>query len=270
VVYTPNPGFNGTDSFQFTVTNPTAKLTSDPRTITLEQPPVNTGAVRLIAPPNTTTQVLVVAPQPGFNTSNGKNTILISETNTSSDPTQNNIQVTVNGRLDLIQPLASSITQIEVLGGKGGNTITVSPNVDSMIPVTLIGGHGKFHKNVLQAGDGDTALQSWFGKSVLVGGQGANELIGREGRIKFRPSTATDQIFAGMPNGFKQVGRRIPPGGTFFAVNKHGKLVPIPTPPVTPDFQDATPPHAARRAAMGGHHHHTTPKHGHGSSKKKT
>jgi cyclophilin family peptidyl-prolyl cis-trans isomerase len=259
LVYTPNPGQQGSDTFQYAVTNngpPAPGLASQPAAVTvnLVQNPVNTNAVRLISPLNSSTTVLVVTPPPGDNTSNGKNTIMISETNVSSDMSQNRIQVFVNGRLDINQPLASDITQIEVYGAKGGNTVTVSPNVDSTIPVTLIGGHGKFHKNVLQAGAGQTAEQSWFGKSALLGGMGTNELIGRAGRIKFVPTTATDQIFAGIPNTFKDVGRRFPPGGTFYKLGKHGRVIPIPAPPVTPDFQDATPPHAARRAAMAEHH----------------
>jgi cyclophilin family peptidyl-prolyl cis-trans isomerase len=273
LVYTPNPGQQGSDTFQYTVTNngpPAPGLASQPAAVTvnLVQNPVNTNAVRIIStplPPNTTTTVLVVSPPPGDHTSNGKNTIMISETNTSSDMSQNKIQVFVNGQLDINQPLASDITQIEVFGGKQGNTITVSPNVDSTIPVTIIGGHGKLHKNVLQAGAGPTAEQSWFGKSVLLGGMGTNELIGRGGRIRFVPTTATDQIFAGMPDTFKQIGRRFPPDGTFYKLGKHGKLIRIPTPPVTPNFQDATLPHAARTAAMAAHQKTT----GHTSHKKK-
>src|SRR5262249_24105078 len=40
LVYTPNANFRGDDNFQFTVTNSGAKLTSDPRTITLSTMPL--------------------------------------------------------------------------------------------------------------------------------------------------------------------------------------------------------------------------------------
>ena len=40
--YTPNAGYQGDDSFLFTVTNPTAKLTSDPRTVKLTTTAVQT------------------------------------------------------------------------------------------------------------------------------------------------------------------------------------------------------------------------------------
>ena len=62
----------------------------------------------------------------------------------------------VNGQLDINQPQDANITEIEVYGGKASNTITVAPTVDPNILVTLIGGHGKNHDNVLQAGAGPT------------------------------------------------------------------------------------------------------------------
>ena len=106
----------------------------------------------------------------------------------------------------------------------------------------MIGGHGKNHDNVLQAGAGPTLVQAWFGKkNALVAGTGENALIARQGNVKFHPTTATIQIFAGMPHNFERVGRRTPPSGTFFELNKKGKLVAVPTAPITPDFQDAVP-----------------------------
>ena len=242
VVYTPTPNTSGSDSFQYTVTTvgpPAPGLTSQPATVTvnLVQNPVNTGAVRLIG------TVLVVTPPPGDFTSKAKNTIVIKETTTNADQTMNTIQVFVNGQLDINQPQDANVTEIEVMGGKASNSITVDPSVDPAISVTLIGGHGKNHDNVLQAGAGPTLEQAWFGKkNGLVGGTGTNELIARTGKVKFRPTATTDVIFAGMPHNFERVGRRVPPSGTFFKLNKHGKLVAVPTAPIMPDFQDATLP----------------------------
>jgi cyclophilin family peptidyl-prolyl cis-trans isomerase len=242
VTYTPTPGTTGPDSFQYTVSTvgpPAPGLTSQPATVTvnLVQNPINTGAVRVIG------TVLVVQPPPGDFTTKAKNAILIQETTTNADQSMNTIQVFVNGQLDINQPQDANITEIEVMGGKASNTITISPTVDSNINVSLIGGHGKDHVNVLQAGAGPTIEQAWFGKKkTLIGGTGENALIARAGRVKFRPTDATDQIFAGMPHNFERVGRRVPPTGTFFERTKHGKLVAIPTPPITPNYQDATVP----------------------------
>jgi hypothetical protein len=242
LVYTPTLGASGTDNFQYTVSNvgpPAPGLVSPAATVTinLEKPPINTGALRLIG------TVLVVTPLPG-DTANGKNTIEISEQANATDPTQDKIQVFVNGNLDLNQPLVSNVTQIVAYGSKASDTITVDQGVDPTIPVTLDGGHGRRHRiNVLQAGAGATVEHGWFGKNTLIAGSGTDQLIGRAGHVKFRPTTSTDVIFAGMPHNLERPGRRVPPGGTFFKLNKKGKVVPIPTRPITPDFQDARVPH---------------------------
>jgi cyclophilin family peptidyl-prolyl cis-trans isomerase len=241
VVYTPNPGAAGPDRFTYTVTTvgpPAPGLTSSPAAVTvnLVQNPIKTGAVRLIG------TVLVVTPPPGTFTTKASNTIKIQETTNNPDPTMNTIQVFVNGQLDVNQPQDANVTEIEVYGAKGSNQVTVSPTVNSSIPVTLIGGHGPNHVNVLQAGAGPTLVQAWFGKKkVLQAGTGENALIARRGNVTFHATTATLEIFAGMPNNFARVGRRIPPSGTFFKLNKKGKLVAVPTAPITPNFQDATP-----------------------------
>jgi cyclophilin family peptidyl-prolyl cis-trans isomerase len=241
VVYTPTPNASGSDTFQYTVTNvgpPAPGLASQPATVTvnLVQNPVNTHAVRVIG------SVLVVTPPPGDFTSKDKNTILVTQTTTNPDPTMNNIQVFVNGQLDINQPQDANITEIVVYGGKASNSITVDKNVDPAILVSLIGGHGNRHANAIQAGAGPTLVQSWFGKkNVLAAGTGDNALIARQGNVKFHPTSATIQIFAGMPHNFQRIGRRTPPSGTFFALNKKGKLVAVPTPPLTPIFQDAVP-----------------------------
>jgi cyclophilin family peptidyl-prolyl cis-trans isomerase len=243
VVYTPTPGKSGTDSFQYTVTTagpPAPGLTSQPATVTvnLVQNPTATGAVRLFT--TVSGNVLVVTPPPGDNTTKDQNTILIQESTTNSTST---IQVFVNGQLDVTQPQVATLSGIEVYGGKAGNKITVDPSVDPTIPVTLIGGHSRAHNNVIQAGAGPTLVQAWFGKKiVLAGGSGENALIARQGKLKFRATTATDEIFAGMPHNFERIGRRIPPSGTFYKLDRHGKLVAIPTAPITPDLQDAIIP----------------------------
>ncbi len=246
VVYTPTVGQSGSDSFQYTVTTagpPSPGLASQAATVTvnLVQNPINTQAVRLIG------TVLVVAPPPGDFTSKAVNNILIKETTTNADESMNTIQVFVNGQLDINQPQDANVNEIEVYGGKASNTITIDPSVDPAIAVTLLGGHGKNHVNVLQAGAGPTLEQAWFGrKKTLIAGDGENALIARAGNVKFQPTAATIQIFAGMPQNFERIGRKAPPKGTFFALNKNGKLVKVPTAPITPDFQDATPPHPKR------------------------
>ncbi len=242
VVYTPTPNASGSDTFQYTVTTvgpPAPGLVSQAATVTvnLVQNPINTQAVRVIG------TVLVVTPPPGDNTTKAKNTILVQETTSNADPSMNTIQVFVNGLLDINQPQDANVSEIEVFGGKASNTITISPTVDPDILVSLIGGHGKNHANVLQAGAGPTLEQAWFGKkNTLIGGSGQNALIARTGKVKFRPTDTTDEIFAGMPHTFERVGRRTPPSGTFFQENRHGKLVAIPTAPITADYQDATVP----------------------------
>jgi cyclophilin family peptidyl-prolyl cis-trans isomerase len=256
--YTPLPGASGTDTFQYMVTTsgaPNPGLASQPATVTVSivESPIDTHAVRLVG------TVLVVTPPPGDFTSTGKNVIRLSQTNDRADITQDRIQVFINGQLDQMMPADANVTQIVVYGGKQGNTITVDPGLDSTIPVTLIGGHGPRHTNIIQAGTGPTVEQSWFGKSKLIAGSGVNGLIGRASPIKFRPTTATDVIFAGMPHNFERTGRRIPPGGTFYKLGKHGRIVPIPTPPVKADFQDATPPGGT--STTTGHHHKTTKHH---------
>ncbi len=252
LVYTPNVGATGTDSFTYNVTSvgpPFPGLVSQTATVTinLNNPAVNTGAVRVITNPSLGDSVLTVTPPPGA--PNGKNNVLITETQNPLDPTQNKILVIVNGHADINQPLASSITSIVGFGGKASNTITVDPSVDPLIGVTIDGGHGRHAVNVLQGGDGTTVEHGWFGrKNTLIGGTGTNILIGRAGKVKFQPSSSTSVIFAGVPKGTilqghhdqTQANNRLkPPGGTFYRVNSKGRLVAIPTPRLTADLQDA-------------------------------
>ena len=73
----------------------------------------------------------------------------------------------------------------------------------------------------------------------MIGGTGPNQLIGRAGQVKFKPSTATDLIFAGTPG--RATGLRTaktPPSGTFY-VYKKGRLIPVPL------SRDLSAPHDA-------------------------
>jgi cyclophilin family peptidyl-prolyl cis-trans isomerase len=220
LIYTPAPNFTGFDKFQYTVTasgGGQTTLTSLPATVTLDVVNANTNAVRVIG------DVLVVTPVPQTNRK-AKNTIVVSENDTvnSSGPV---LQVSVNGVVDQTQPLSANIDRIVVFGSKASDSITIDPSV-TVPAVTLDGGHGG--KNVLNAGSTPTREHGWFGRNTLVGGTDANELVGRAGHVKFRPTSTTDEIFAGVPKRRKE-GHIQAPGGTFYKfVNGH--IVAIPTP----------------------------------------
>jgi hypothetical protein len=217
LVYTPSPIFTGTDKFQFTVTDvgvPIPNLTSDPSTITILAE--STGAVRTIG------NVLVVTPP--VTDAAKANTILVKQVNNATDPTPDMVQVVYNGIIDRNnQPLVSNVDRIVVYETKANDTVTIDPSVDSTIPVTLNGGHGGH--NTLQAGAGPTREHGWFGHNTLIGGTGTNELIGRAGHVKFKPSSATDVIFAGTARPNFRNGHIRPPGGTFYKF-VNGKLIP--------------------------------------------
>jgi cyclophilin family peptidyl-prolyl cis-trans isomerase len=236
-VYTPTAFAQGTDTFQYqvsTVGDPNPGLTSPAATVTINliQTPINTGAVRQVG------NVLVVTPRPGA--PKGKNTIYIGETNNTTDSTQDLLYTFVNGQLDTLQPLASDISSIQIYGSKAGDYITVDPSVDPAITVTASGGGGSLkHHNIIQAGAGPTIENAWFGKNTLIGGTGQNALYARAGKVKFRPTTATDVVFAGASNGVGQDGKVNPPSGTFFRLNRRGKLVAVPTPKIRADRQDS-------------------------------
>jgi cyclophilin family peptidyl-prolyl cis-trans isomerase len=212
LTYTPAASFTGTDTFKYTVTNTggtPSPLVGNTQTVTLNVTPnvtppvtpVNTGTVRVIG------TVLVVTPRP--RTDGGTNTIIINQANAPGSPANDKLVVSINGQYDVLQPLVSSIDRVVVYGSKANDNITVLPTVDPTLRVTLDGGHGG--KNFLQAGAGPTRLHGWFGKTTLTGGTGANQLVGRKGHVFFRPTSATNQIFA---------------SGTFFRF-VNGKIVPI-------------------------------------------
>ena len=91
------------------------------------------------------------------------------------------------------------------------------------VPTTLNGGTGG-GKNILKGGGGPTLENGWFGYNLLVGGVGTNELIGRKGRVRFQPSTATRLAYLGNANPAKSGRRPTPPGGTYYRFVK-GRLV---------------------------------------------
>jgi cyclophilin family peptidyl-prolyl cis-trans isomerase len=222
--YTPKPGFSGTDTFQYQVTatgpeSTPATITSNPGTVTINVAPVlpvNTGAVRVVG----TVLIVTPLPQVGKHKKNTIDVIQVPSTSTSAVPV---IEVFVNGQLDQTEPAVSSIDDIIVFGSKASDKITIDPSVQ--IPSVIDGGHGG--RNVLKGGSTETLEHGWFGQNVLIGGTGPNQLIGRAGNVKFKPSTATDLIFAGQPKPRTPLLNPTPPGGTFY-VYKKGRLIPVP------------------------------------------
>ena len=125
--------------------------------------------------------------------------------------------------------MASSITRIVAFGAKANDNIFVDPQVDPSIAVTLDGGHG-LGKNVLTAGAGPTREHGWFGQNTLIGGTGQNQLVGRAGHVKFKPTTTTTEILLRACRGLASTsivtGTRssnmhyTPPGGQFFQIRE--------------------------------------------------
>ena len=228
LTYTPDPGYTGSDTFQYDVTssgpNTSAlAVTSEPGTVTVTvgaSAPVDTGAVRVVG----NTLIVTPVPKVGHHT-NYIDVIQVPSTATSSTPA---IQVYVNNQLDINQPaIATSTTNgifnIIVYGGKGSDVITIDPTVT--IPAVLDGGHGG--RNRLKSGSTETLLHGWFGHTTLVGGSGPNQMIGRAGQVKFKPSKSTDLIFAGSPQKRTPLLNATPPQGTFY-IYKKGKLAAVP------------------------------------------
>ncbi len=225
-VYTGKSNFTGRDSLQYQVTDHLGNtvLSSTTATVSITNALANTGAVRIIG------NVLVVTPVP--RTDHGTNTIEIGETTNASSQGNNTVYVIINGVLDATQILDSNLDRIVVFGAKASDKITVDSTVDSAIPVTLDGGHGGV--NVLQAGAGPTREHGWFGRNTLIGGTGDNQLIGRQGHVRFKPTSTTSEIFAGQGHAGVRIYKGYatyhsahitPPTGTFYRyVNGH--LVP--------------------------------------------
>lgn len=223
LTYTPNPGYVGPDAFTFESQSAANNQVSFPATVRLTVANANTGAVRYIDATggNDITQpgYLVVTPVPRRKGTNVINVALAGE----------NVQVTVNGVVDAIQPLESNLNRIVLYGSKANDRITVDPAISAL--VTLDGGHGG--RNVLRAGSGDSTLHGWFGQNTLRGGDGNDTLVGRRGRVKFRPSGGSDIIFAGTPRvlASNTQTRTLPKPeiGTFFRFEGN-KLVPTSNP----------------------------------------
>ncbi len=224
--YTPSPGFTGNDTFQYQVmaTGPQSTpstTTSNPATVTITvsaTPPVNTGAVRVVG------TVLIVTPLPNANR-HTRNKIDVIQAPAPAGATDTNpiIEVFVNGQLDLNEPAIDTIDDIIVFGSKANDRITIDPSVT--IPSVIDGGHGG--RNVLKGGSTETLEHGWFGHTTLIGGTGPNQLIGRAGHVKFKPSSATDLIFGGQPKPRTPLLYPTPPSGTFY-VYKKGRLIPVP------------------------------------------
>jgi cyclophilin family peptidyl-prolyl cis-trans isomerase len=219
LVYVPNSGTSGPDSFQFNATSTgsatgaPASAPSLPATVTVN---VNLHVARLL------NDVLIVTPPP--RTDHGTDNIVVSQQADSTVAGGQKIVVSINGIPDATQPPASSLTQIVVFATKVNSNIQVDPNVT--VPTTLDGGHGG--KNVVKGGGGPTREHGWFGHTLLIGGTGPNQLIGRKGVVRFKPSSTTTEIFAGVPRprSLHNRYRAVPPGGTFYRFI-HGRLVPI-------------------------------------------
>lgn len=143
--------------------------------------PGDTQSVRTLS------NTLVVTPPPRRG-AKAVNNINITQSNGT-------IQVMVNGILDTNQPTVDSLDQIVVYGSKANDRITVSPDVT--LPTVLDGGHGG--RNRIKAGGGPAIEHGWFGTNVLIGGTKRDLLIGRQGRVQFRPSPRRDTLYVGDP-----------------------------------------------------------------------
>ncbi len=220
LVYTPNSGYSGADTFQYQVlaqpSGTSTKTAISLGTVNLTVAGQNTGAVHLVD-----NNVLVVTPVPTSLHSTDK--IQISEEPNSSVSGGKVIVVHVNGVADQVQPAANSLYQIIVYGGKASTDIQVDPSVSTIIPITLDGGHGG--QNVIQAGAGPTRMHGWFGHTLLIGGTGSDTMIGRKGFVRFKPTSTTKLIYAGNINPrFKH--RTVQPTGTYYRYT-NGRLIPV-------------------------------------------
>ena len=225
LTYTPNPGFGGLDSisYQVTATGPQttpATTVSNPGTLTLGVGVADTGAVTQVGP------ALVINPVPNPNI-HVTNKIQVSQIREATSSSGASIVVTVNGVVDNSVTSTSSINQIIVQGGRRvNNRITIEPSVT--VPTTLSSGQGR--RSRLVGGDAETREHGWFGQSTLVGGPGPNQLIGRAGHVRFKPSKSTTLIFAGEPKRRTSGFNPTPPGGTVFKfVHGHFKAISIST-----------------------------------------
>jgi cyclophilin family peptidyl-prolyl cis-trans isomerase len=225
LTYTPNAGYGGLDSisYQVSATGPQATpavTVSNPGTITLGVGVADTGAVKQVGP------ALVISPVPNPNI-HVTNKIQVSQIRVDTSSSGASIVVTVNGVVDNTVTSTSNINQIIVYGGKRvNNRVTIEPSVT--VPASISSGQGR--RSRLVGGAAETREHGWFGHSTLVGGPGPNQLIGRAGRVRFKPSKATTLVFAGEPKTRTSALNPTPPGGTVFKfVHGHVKAISIST-----------------------------------------
>jgi cyclophilin family peptidyl-prolyl cis-trans isomerase len=224
--YTANSGFVGTDTFnyQVTATGPEttpATTVSNPGTVAINVGigTFQTGAVQVIG--NSPFEALVITPNPRRD--HGTNKIEVAQIPEASASGGAVIQVEVNGQLDATMPAIGDLDRIIVFGGRQAkNDIVIDPSVK--LATTIDGGHGLV--NYLTGGGGPTREHGWFGSTTLIGGGGVNQLIGLAGHVRFKPSKATNIIFAGKPKRRTALLNPLPPGGTFYKF-VNGRLVPI-------------------------------------------
>jgi cyclophilin family peptidyl-prolyl cis-trans isomerase len=221
LTYTPDQGFVGTDTltYQTSATAPSgttpATSVSNPGTVTFAVGGENTGTVNVVG------NVLTVTPVARRDL--GTNTIDVSQVHNSSSPTGLGYVVTVDGIPDTTAVSTAGINKISVFGGKRArNKIVIDPSVT--VPSVINGGQG--YKNKLTGGSVETREHGWFGHSTLVGGSGPNQLIGRAGLVRFKPTRSTNLIFAGVPKKRTSHLNATPPGGTFYKLVR-GRLVPV-------------------------------------------
>ncbi|HEX3448213.1 MAG TPA: Ig-like domain-containing protein, partial [Isosphaeraceae bacterium] len=221
LTYTPDQGFVGTDTltYQTSATAPSGRTpatsVSNPGRVTFAVGGENTGTVNVVG------NVLTVTPVARRDL--GTNTIDVSQVPNSSSPTGLGYVVTVDGIPDTTAVSTAGINKISVFGGKRArNKIVIDPSVT--VPSVIDGGQG--YRNKLTGGSVETREHGWFGHSTLVGGSGPNQLIGRAGLVRFKPTKSTNLIFAGVPKKRTSHLNATPPGGTFFKLVR-GRLVPV-------------------------------------------
>ncbi len=186
--------------------------TSNPGTETIS---VGTGSVQQVG------TVLIVTPDPRID--HGMNQIEVAQVPSSTAASGSVIQVMINGVVNTTQPDAGSLSRIIVYGGRlAKNNIYIAPSVT--LPTTIDSGHAR--RSFLTGGGGITLEQSWFGHTTIVGGPGSNYLIGRAGQVRFRPSSATRLVYAGVPSRRTALLNPTVPSGTFYKFIHH-KLIPV-------------------------------------------
>lgn len=227
--YTPNTAYQGEDTLTFRVTDvgsPTPNLTSNTATVTITVGGIfdgttesASGSTRLIG------KVLVVTPPP--RTDSVPNTIQITR------GTGNRLIVDVNGRVDTLElrngagTTGVTVSRIVVFGTKADDIITIGSDV--RIPTTLNGGQGG--SNTVQAGAFSSRIHAWYGRNRVIGSPQKDQIIGRAGRFRVKPTDGNDLVYTGVP-------RRRPtlhspgqaPTGTFYR-SINNRLVPITVPP---------------------------------------